>query len=123
METAMPKSLYSSLECPDTFADRLEAHRLGVSVTATLSLLAAMTLGHLVGSADHRSNEPRALVVDAPRAMPGSRPVESSPKAGAIDAREHARAGWTSNLRAFRQDGVSDLTAGRLTRSDAPHRE
>ena len=44
----MPKSLHSSLECPDTLADRLEGHRFGVAATATLALFAALVAGNML---------------------------------------------------------------------------
>ena len=44
----MPKSLHSSLECPDTLADRLEGHRFGVAATAALALFAALSVGNVL---------------------------------------------------------------------------
>ena len=42
----MPKSLYSSRECPDSMADRLAAHRFGVFACTVLTVFGSLWISN-----------------------------------------------------------------------------
>jgi hypothetical protein len=42
----MPKFLYSSLECPNSMADRLEAHRVGVFSCTVLAVFGSLCISN-----------------------------------------------------------------------------
>lgn len=100
----MPKSLHSSLECPDTLADRLEGHRFGVAATATLALVAALVAGNMlsVRAEESMTHGAVATSLNLSKPMANSSTQETGPMLRAVEPdrgfpAQHAHDGFPAN--------------------------
>lgn len=58
----MPKSLYSSRECPDSMADRLAAHRFGVFACTVLTVFGSLWISNAMSVREEERHQKRLLV-------------------------------------------------------------